>query len=441
MRISGFTAVINSVPDAPTIGTATATSSTTATVTYTAPAYNGNKTIASYTAVSSPGSITGTLSQSGSGTITVTGLTPGTGYTFTVYATNIIGNSNNSSASNSITPPANPVNTVAPSISNTSPAIGDYVTVNYGTWTGSPTSYTYQWQRDNSTNIVGATSSGYSIVSADYGHTINCRVTATNAYGGTTANSNSSSGVVQAPGSALYNTPGSYTFVVPVGVNFISVVCVGAGAAIGGGGALAYVNSIYVTPGTSYSVVVGGSTGIYGDGGNSTFDGTTVGAGGGGGYYSSGHGGYVLNGSGGNGGTGSVSGSGGGGGAGGYTGAGGAGGETSQNGSAGSGGGGGGGAGTYAYGGGGGVNVYGQGASGAGGTQTGDGVQYEGGGGGSGGQQGGGISNYSTFNNGGLYGGGAGGLNQGQTAQGTGVVRIIWPGNTRYFPSTDCSSP
>ena len=91
------------VPNAPTIGTATATGSTTATITFTAPAFDGNSTITSYTATSSPGGITGTLSQAGSGTITVSGLTPSTSYTFTVTATNAIGTSDPSSASNSIT--------------------------------------------------------------------------------------------------------------------------------------------------------------------------------------------------------------------------------------------------------------------------------------------------------------------------------------------------
>lgn len=89
-------------PNAPTIGTATATGTTTATVSYTAPAFDGGSPITSYTATSSPGGITGTISQSGSGTITVSGLSTGTTYTFTVTATNVIGTSNASSASNSI---------------------------------------------------------------------------------------------------------------------------------------------------------------------------------------------------------------------------------------------------------------------------------------------------------------------------------------------------
>jgi alpha-tubulin suppressor-like RCC1 family protein len=93
---------------APTIGSATASGSTRATVTFTAPANDGGSTITSYTAVSSPGGRTGTLSQAGSGTITITGLTASTSYTFTVYATNSYGNSASSSASNSITTSAPP---------------------------------------------------------------------------------------------------------------------------------------------------------------------------------------------------------------------------------------------------------------------------------------------------------------------------------------------
>ena len=92
------------VPGAPTIGTATQTGPTTATVVYTAPASDGGTAITSYTATSSPAGGTGTLSQAGSGTITVTGLTTNTSYTFTVTATNAVGTGPSSAASNSVTP-------------------------------------------------------------------------------------------------------------------------------------------------------------------------------------------------------------------------------------------------------------------------------------------------------------------------------------------------
>jgi hypothetical protein len=89
------------VPGAPTIGTAVQSGSTMS-VPFTAPASNGGSVITLYTATSSPGGITGTLSQAGSGTISVSGLTGGTSYTFTVTATNAIGTGAASAASNSV---------------------------------------------------------------------------------------------------------------------------------------------------------------------------------------------------------------------------------------------------------------------------------------------------------------------------------------------------
>uniref|UniRef100_UPI0040474897 fibronectin type III domain-containing protein n=1 Tax=Algoriphagus sp. TaxID=1872435 RepID=UPI0040474897 len=93
---------ILSVPNPPTIGTVS-TFGLTATVPFTAPMNNGASTITSYTVTSNPGGITGSLSQSGSGSITISGLTSGTSYTFSVTATNSIGTSVASNASNSVT--------------------------------------------------------------------------------------------------------------------------------------------------------------------------------------------------------------------------------------------------------------------------------------------------------------------------------------------------
>jgi hypothetical protein len=95
------------VPQAPTIGTASdGGTGTTATVTYTAGA-TGGAAVSVYTATSSPGSITGT----GASPITISGLTTGTAYTFTVTATNANGTSAASAASNSVTPVVPPVGT------------------------------------------------------------------------------------------------------------------------------------------------------------------------------------------------------------------------------------------------------------------------------------------------------------------------------------------
>jgi hypothetical protein len=72
-----------------------------ATISFTTPTENGGSPITGYIVTSNPGSITAT----GAGSpITVNGLTNGIAYTFTVKAINGEGNSQNSSASNAVTP-------------------------------------------------------------------------------------------------------------------------------------------------------------------------------------------------------------------------------------------------------------------------------------------------------------------------------------------------
>jgi hypothetical protein len=119
------------VPAAPTIDTVTATGTTTATVAFTAPGHPLGPPILSYTATSSPGGITATITQAGSGTISVTGLSPATAYTFTVIATNAIGSSVASSTSSSITTFAPTPVFVPPMLPSFAPSI----TVNNGTIT------------------------------------------------------------------------------------------------------------------------------------------------------------------------------------------------------------------------------------------------------------------------------------------------------------------
>ena len=109
------------VPGAPTGVSATNGSYQQSTVSFTAPVSNGGLNITSYTVTSSGGqTATGSSSP-----ITVTGLTNGTSYTFTVRATNAAGSSLPSSASGSITPVypvGNSVYTTAGTYTWTAPA-------------------------------------------------------------------------------------------------------------------------------------------------------------------------------------------------------------------------------------------------------------------------------------------------------------------------------
>ena len=95
-------------PSAPTIGTATHTGSVlTISVPFTAPTYSGKGTISSYTVTSSGGH----TASGSSSPISVSGLTSGTSYTFTVKATTNTGvDSPASSASNSVTALTTPAN-------------------------------------------------------------------------------------------------------------------------------------------------------------------------------------------------------------------------------------------------------------------------------------------------------------------------------------------
>ena len=88
------------VPDAPTIGTATA-GVNSASVTFTAPSNVGGGAITGYSVVSTPGGFVGTGASS---PVTVSGLSSGTAYTFKVFATNVYGPSLFSAASNSVSP-------------------------------------------------------------------------------------------------------------------------------------------------------------------------------------------------------------------------------------------------------------------------------------------------------------------------------------------------
>lgn len=251
-----------------------------------------------------------------------------------------------------------------------------------------------------------------------------------------------------AVGQQAYTTPGTYTWIAPAGVTSVSVVCIGGGGGAGkyygtggGGGGLGWKNNISVTPGQSYTVVVGAGgiagTTAGGNGGDSYFIDTSTVKGGrglGGPYSTTGGttlgGNYVGDGGGKGGSNTNEYATGGGGGAGGYSGNGGLGGpwaESSLSGAYSAPAGGGGSGGAYVVGGGG-VGLYGQGSGGIGTGQGGsagsNGLTYS--------------SSPLVLPSGGNYGGGGSYnayVNVGGNG-GTGAVRIIW-GPNRAFPSTN----
>jgi hypothetical protein len=169
IRAFGGTATI---PATPSIGVARALNSNSATITFITPATNGGSGSVTYTATSSPGSITGSITSAGSGTITVTGLSAGTSYTFTVTATNSAGTSAPSSASNS-------VNTLY-FLGGTGPgggiifydagsvqSWGRYLEVAPKTWYGGTSDPRMVWSRNTSTSVATNTTLGSGSANTD----------------------------------------------------------------------------------------------------------------------------------------------------------------------------------------------------------------------------------------------------------------------------------
>ena len=75
---------------------------------------------------------------------------------------------------------------IADEQSNNPPVDGDTLLASVGTWTGSPTGYSYQWQDCNGgtcADIAGANSSTYVLGDNDVGGAVDVAVTAENAAG------------------------------------------------------------------------------------------------------------------------------------------------------------------------------------------------------------------------------------------------------------------
>ena len=125
------------------------------------------------------------------------------GHTFRVVvtATNAAGSVSATSAQTGTVLGLPPANTALPVVSGTARQ-GSLLSASNGTWSGSPTSFAYQW-RDCGTggagcvDVAGATGSSYVLQASDVGSTVRVVVTATNANGSTSATS-AQTGVVAA---------------------------------------------------------------------------------------------------------------------------------------------------------------------------------------------------------------------------------------------------
>jgi hypothetical protein len=89
--------------------------------------------------------------------------------------------------------PSPPTNSTVPVLTGV-PRTGDTLSATTGSWTGSPTSYSYQWQRSLTSggslvDIAAATSSTYVVSEFDVGYYIKVSVTATNGIGASSATS------------------------------------------------------------------------------------------------------------------------------------------------------------------------------------------------------------------------------------------------------------
>jgi hypothetical protein len=121
-----------------------------------------------------------------------------------VTATNADGQSvKASNATAAVTVQAGPPNTAPPTITG-SPVVGESLTANPGTWTGTGITFAYLWSRCDAsgaacTDIATATQSTYTLVTADAGKTLRVKVTATNTSGSNAVTSAQSAVVTTAP--------------------------------------------------------------------------------------------------------------------------------------------------------------------------------------------------------------------------------------------------
>jgi hypothetical protein len=288
------------VPDAPSNVVATS-GNAQASVSFTTP-FNGGSPITGYKVTSTPSTttITGTTPP-----IVFTGLANGTSYTFRVVATNVKGDSLASESSNAVTPATTP--SAPTSLSATAGDGEASISFTAGSDGGSGiTNYEYSTNGSSWTALSPAdVTSPVTIVGLTNGVTYTIYLRAVNAVGSGASSSGVSVTPVSASTTISFTSVGTTTWTAPTGVTSVEYVVIGGGGGGGGaydvggggggGGGLVLSGTKSVTPGTTYTIVVGSGgaegTGIGSgggdtdgaDGNNSSFDDIIANGGGGGG--------------------------------------------------------------------------------------------------------------------------------------------------------------
>jgi hypothetical protein len=95
--------------------------------------------------------------------------------------------------------PGRPNNTVPPLITGVT-KYNQILNCTTGTWVGNaPITYSFQWKRLPNTNIIGANSQNYTLTAADVGLSIRCTVSAANAIGSSSYDSNTVGAITRIP--------------------------------------------------------------------------------------------------------------------------------------------------------------------------------------------------------------------------------------------------
>ena len=184
-------------------------SGTGATLSWEPPVPVADETIKSYTVSTSPATVVTTTAGTATG-VTIGGLDSTTTYVVSVSAWTTSGFESLPTtvllSTRTPTGPGTPVNTALPVIQDSQghspPITGDTLQATPGSWTNSPTSYSFQWQDCNAsalcTDIPAATTDSYVVAASDIDFAIDVTVVASNVSGSSLPAMSAPTGLVAA---------------------------------------------------------------------------------------------------------------------------------------------------------------------------------------------------------------------------------------------------